>query len=103
VTATREDSQLQKMKQSTSMGVGPATLTMPSGSAQVLGTVRRETIRDPNFYNQFFTLVQGYIAQERAGARSDDRLAQGAAAPAPARVTEEPPPSPDPHATGPNP
>jgi hypothetical protein len=101
VTATREDSQLQKMKQSTSMGVGPATLTMPSGSAQVLGTVRRETIRDPNFYNQFFTLVQGYIAQERAGARSDDRLAQGAAAPA--RVTQEPPPSPDPHATGPNP
>jgi hypothetical protein len=101
VTATREDSQLQKMKQSTSMGVGPATLTMPSGSAQVLGTVRRETIRDPNFYNQFFTLVRGYIAQERAGARSDDRLAQDAAAPA--RVTQEPPPSPDPHATGPNP
>jgi hypothetical protein len=41
VTATREDSRLQKMKQSTSMGVGPATLTMPSGSAEVLGTVRR--------------------------------------------------------------
>src|SRR5580700_25969 len=101
VTATREDSQLQKMKQSTSMGVGPATLNMPSGSAQVLGTVRRETIHDPSFYNQFFTLVQGYIAQEHAGARSDDRLAQGAAAPA--RVTQEPPPSPDPHATGPNP
>jgi hypothetical protein len=101
VTATREDSQLQKMKQSTSMGVGPATLTMPSGSAQVLGTVRRETIRDPNFYNQFFTLVQGYIAQERAGARNDDRLAQGAAAPA--RVTQEPSPSPDPQAPAPNP
>lgn len=101
VTATREDSELQKMKQSTSVGVGPATLTMPSGSAQVLGTVRRETIRDPNFYNQFFTLVQGYIAQERAGARGDDRLAQGPGAPA--RVTQEPSPSPDPHATGPNP
>src|SRR5580704_16254715 len=65
VTATREDSQLQKMKQSTSMGVGPATLTMPSGSAQVLGTVRRETIHDPNFYNQFFGLVRNYSDQER--------------------------------------
>jgi Uncharacterized protein conserved in bacteria (DUF2242) len=65
VTATREENELQKMKQSTSMGVGPATLTMPSGSAKVLGTVRRETIKDPNFYGQFFTLVQGYASQEK--------------------------------------
>lgn len=65
VTATREDSQLQKMKQTTSMGIGPATLTMPSGSARVLGTVRRETVQDPTFYNRFFGLVQGYIDQER--------------------------------------
>jgi hypothetical protein len=76
VTATREDSQLQKMKQSTSVGVGPATLTMPSGSARVLGTVRRETIKDPTFYQKFFDLVQGYIGQERvadeARAHPDD-------------------------------
>jgi hypothetical protein len=65
VTATREDSELQKMKQSTSMGVGPATLTMPSGSARVLGTVRRETVHDPDFYNSFFLLVDGYVKQER--------------------------------------
>ena len=65
VTATREDSKLQKMKQTTSMGVGPATLTMPSGSARVLGTVRRETVQDPSFYQKFFDLVQGYIGQER--------------------------------------
>src|SRR5580692_12495430 len=65
VTATREENELQKMKQSTSVGVGPATLTMPSGSAKVLGTVRRETIKDPNFYGQFFTLVQGYVSQEK--------------------------------------
>jgi hypothetical protein len=65
VTATREENELQKMKQSTSVGVGPATLTMPSGSAKVLGTVRRETITDPNFYAQFFILVQGYVDQER--------------------------------------
>jgi hypothetical protein len=65
VTATREQNQLQKMQQSTSMGVGPATLTLPSGSAKVLGTVRRETISDPDFYNQFFALVQNFADQEK--------------------------------------
>jgi Uncharacterized protein conserved in bacteria (DUF2242) len=65
VTATREENELQKMKQTTSVGVGPATLTMPSGSARVLGTVRRETIKQPDFYGQFFTLVQNYVDQER--------------------------------------
>jgi hypothetical protein len=65
VTATRETNKLQKMKQTTSMGVGPATLTMPSGSAKVLGTVSRETIKDPGYYQQFFGLVQNYADQER--------------------------------------
>src|ERR1700722_6336319 len=64
VTADREESKLQKMKQTTSAGIGPATLTMPAGSAKVLGVVRRETIGDPNFYQSFFSLVQGYVAQE---------------------------------------
>ena len=52
------------MKQSTSVGIGPATLTMPSGSAQVLGVVRRETLKDRAFYDRFFSLVQSYIGQE---------------------------------------
>src|SRR6267154_5995107 len=47
VTAEREESKLQKMRQTTSAGIGPATLTMPAGSAKVLGVVRRETIADP--------------------------------------------------------
>jgi hypothetical protein len=64
VTAEREESKLQKMKQSTSAGIGPATITMPAGSAKVLGVVRRETIVDPNFYNSFFVLVEGFVAQE---------------------------------------
>ena len=64
VTAEREVSKLQKMKQSTSAGIGPATITMPAGSAKVLGVVRRETIDDPSFYNSFFTLVEGFVAQE---------------------------------------
>ena len=64
VTAEREVSKLQKMKQTTSAGIGPATITMPAGSAKVLGVIRRETIVDPNFYNSFFALVEGFVAQE---------------------------------------
>ncbi len=64
VTAEREVSKLQKMKQTTSAGIGPATITMPAGSAKVLGVIRRETIADPNFYNSFFALVEGFVAQE---------------------------------------
>jgi len=73
VTAEREDSRLQKMKQTTSVGVGPATLTMPSGSAQVLGVVRRETVKDPAFYQRFFSLVQGYVDQEQERAAHERR------------------------------
>jgi Uncharacterized protein conserved in bacteria (DUF2242) len=86
VTASREESRLQKMKQSTSVGVGPATLTMPSGSAEVLGVVRRETIQDPDFYNSFFSLINGFVAQERAAderrRHSDERQAQAENRPA---------------------
>jgi hypothetical protein len=63
--ATREDSRLQTMKQSTTAGIGPAMITLPSGSAKVLGVVRRETISDPSFYNRFFQLVQDYVAQDQ--------------------------------------
>jgi len=93
VTAEREENTLQKMKQTTSVGVGPATLTMPAGSARVLGTVRRETIKDPNFYGQFFNLVQTYAEQERvsqAGTHSAgdaDRSTER-----PARLNSEMPP-----------
>jgi hypothetical protein len=73
VTVSREDSRLQKMRQTTSLGVGPATLTMPSGSAKVLGVVRRETIKDPSFYNNFFALIQRFINQEGT---SQTRLSQ---------------------------
>ena len=80
VSAEREENKLQKMKQTTSLGVGPATLTMPSGSAEVLGTVRRETIKDPNYYNDFFALVQQYVDQERVSQAQSSR---------PARLTSE--------------
>jgi hypothetical protein len=64
VTAEREENKLQKMRQTTSAGIGPATVTMPAGSARVLGVVKRETVADPNFYNSFFALVEGFVAQE---------------------------------------
>lgn len=102
VTATREESRLQKMKQTTSMGVGPATLTMPSGSAEVLGTVSRRTVTDPDFYNQFFSLVQHYAEQERLaqGSRpATDNAATASAAngaaPVPSERVAQGAPSPD--------
>jgi hypothetical protein len=72
VTADREESKLQKMKQTTSAGIGPATITMPAGSAKVLGVVKRETIADPAFYNSFFTLVEGFVAQEQRRPHSEE-------------------------------
>jgi hypothetical protein len=95
VTATREENKLQNMKQSTSLGVGPATLTVPSGSAKVLGTVRRETVKDPIFYNQFFALVQGYVSQERVAQASDAAKSPEGAAPLP-RATSNQPSTPNP-------
>jgi hypothetical protein len=72
VTAEREESKLQKMKQTTSAGIGPATITMPAGSAKVLGVIKRETISDPNFYNSFFTLVEGFVVQEQRRPHTDE-------------------------------
>lgn len=74
-TAEREESKLQKMKQTTSAGIGPATVTMPAGSAKVLGVIKRETISDPNFYNSFFRLVEGFVVQEQQRPRTDDHPA----------------------------
>jgi Uncharacterized protein conserved in bacteria (DUF2242) len=71
-TAEREESKLQKMKQTTSAGIGPATITMPAGSAKVLGVIKRETISDPNFYNSFFTLVEGFVVQEQRRPHTDE-------------------------------
>jgi Uncharacterized protein conserved in bacteria (DUF2242) len=91
VTAEREENALQKMKQTTSLGVGPATLTMPSGSAKVLGTVRRETIQDPVFYGQFFGLVQNYVDQERVSQATTHPAgdADGKSTDRPARLSSE--------------
>ncbi len=82
VTAVREENRLQKMKQMTAVGIGPATLTMPSGSAEVLGTVKRATITDPKFYNEFFSLVKSLVTQEAAAQGSHPAADKAASAPA---------------------
>lgn len=74
-TAEREESKLQKMKQTTSAGIGPATMTMPAGSAKVLGVIKRETISDPKFYNSFFALVDGYVVQGQRRPHPDEHPA----------------------------
>jgi hypothetical protein len=92
VTAVREENRLQKMKQMTAVGIGPATLTMPSGSAEVLGTVKRATITDQNFYNDFFSLVQSYVKQETAAQRtypSGDKAGAPSAANSPPPLSSE--------------
>jgi hypothetical protein len=60
-TAERDVSKLQKVRQGWSAGVSIATLTVPTGSENVLQVVSRETIRDSNFYQGFYSLVQGLI------------------------------------------
>ncbi len=62
---SRGEPRLQKMKQSTSAGIGLRYHHDAIGALpKWLGVVRRETIQDPNFYNSFFVLVQGYVAQD---------------------------------------
>jgi len=73
VTAEREVSKLQKMKQSTSAGIGPATITMPAGSAKVLGVVRRENDRGSEFLQQLFCSGPRVRRARRATARRTTR------------------------------
>lgn len=64
-SAARETSKLQKVKQSISAGVSIATITVPTSSEDALRVVRRETIKDPTFYDGFYSLVAQFSAQEK--------------------------------------
>jgi len=63
-SATQEISKLQKVRQSVSAGVSVATITVPTGSENVLRVVRRETIQEADFYNRFYVLVRNYAKEE---------------------------------------
>jgi hypothetical protein len=67
-SAAREVSKLQKVRQGVSAGVAFATVTVPTGSENVMEVVSRETIQDPHFYDGFYKLVQGYVAEDQAHA-----------------------------------
>jgi hypothetical protein len=64
-TANREVNKLENVKQSQSMGVWIATVTVPSRSEQVMHLVRRETVTDLTFYNSFYDLVEAFVKQEK--------------------------------------
>lgn len=63
-TASRDISKIQKEKQHRSAGIGWATVTVPSGSAETLRLVRRETVQDAEFYQRFYQLVRTYAAED---------------------------------------
>ncbi|HSN41692.1 MAG TPA: DUF2242 domain-containing protein [Burkholderiales bacterium] len=73
VTAIREVSKVQNVKQSVTAGVSIATITLPSGSQKVMNVISRETIRDPDFYKRFYSLVKGYAAQEAGSSSPGDK------------------------------
>lgn len=72
-SAAHEVSKLQRTPQSVSAGVSVATITLPAGTDKRLSLQRRETIQDPQFYERFYTLVEGFAAEESAAARSASR------------------------------
>ncbi|HEX4327817.1 MAG TPA: DUF2242 domain-containing protein, partial [Burkholderiales bacterium] len=82
-SAQREVSELQKVRQGVSAGVSIATVTVPTGSENVLQVVRRETIQDPTFYNGFYGLVEGLVASDKGShavdtsAKAGERVASG--------------------------
>lgn len=65
-TGEQEVSKVQMVNQSVSAGVSIATVTLPSQSGRMLTVVQRETIRDPQFYARFYTLVEDIANNENA-------------------------------------
>ena len=72
-TASRDISKVQKEKQHRSAGIGWATVTVPSGSAESLRLIKRETVQDKDFYQRFYKLVRTY-------AEEDEKTSRGASA-----------------------
>jgi hypothetical protein len=67
-SASHEVSKLQRSPQSMTAGVSVATITIPAGSEKSLRLQRRETIKDPRFYDRFYSLVQQFATEEERSA-----------------------------------
>jgi hypothetical protein len=63
-TASRDVSKVQQEKQHRSAGIGWFTVTVPSGSAETLRLIKRETVRDPDFYQRFYNLVKTFAEED---------------------------------------
>lgn len=73
-SANYEVSKLQRTPQSVSAGVSLATITVPAGSETRLALQSRETVKDKDFYNRFYALVERFTQEEeRASAGSSRR------------------------------
>lgn len=67
-SATYEVSTLQRAPQTVSAGVSLATITLPAGTEKALRLQKRETVKDPKFYERFYALVQQFADQEAQNA-----------------------------------
>jgi hypothetical protein len=76
-SAAHEVNALQRTPSTVSAGVSLATITVPAGSETSLRLQRRETIKDPKFYERFYTLVQQFAREEQAASRGSGSASQG--------------------------
>ncbi len=65
-SAQHEVSELQSIKQPVGLTFGPiGGITLPSGSAKIPVTVKRETVQDPDFYARFYSHVEQLVNEAR--------------------------------------
>lgn len=65
-SAQQEVSQLQTLKQPAGISIGPiGGITLPTGSAKIPVTVKRETVQDADFYARFYKHIEELAAQAR--------------------------------------
>ena len=69
-SANYEVSKLQRTPQSVSAGVSLATITVPAGSETRLALQSRETVKDPQFYERFYALVERFAREEERNTAS---------------------------------
>ena len=65
-SALQEISELQPIKQPLGLTIGPiGGITLPSGSARIPVTVKRETVQDPDFYARLYRHVEQLVDEAR--------------------------------------
>jgi len=65
-SAQQEISELQPIKQPLGLTIGPVGgITLPSGSARIPVTVKRETVQDPDFYARLYKHIQQLVDEAR--------------------------------------